>query len=552
MLGIRANRWAQLQDGGCCRRRVRLGCLVVILSAVAGPLGLPAARVSGAGTITSTASLVPVVACTRTGSYVPQWTWTSETGFGTVEWCGLYVPSDGQLFVAANASVEVLDQSFEALLAVGIDSQTRPEAGTLRYVNVYQSAPDIQSEPLGSARPAAISALKPVSAGYHYVSFLATRYNGPGTVSLRYPTLSAIFIPANSDVRTCQVHGDQLWTTGVSDHFAVVGESQAGPRVQCTVSIPNQNGYLFISADASVGEVWSALTAQGDDQTGVTSKAIGPQDDYGCELSGHGDYQGYFRASVDGLDDRNSDRIVNVYCHDGGDGTDKTAALSVLRRVNPEQLKPGMDHTVYLAARRDASSTSTLLNVKDPTLSVIFLPDSGFTAQACGSPPPKDPHQTDDEYWNQWGTWMSGSYSFSNIRQCSASVPAGGWAFISTSASAARLPADCNPPDPDVCGPYRAEFRLGIDTTAGAEETRRLVSIYDDPAGSTPGAVDGTDEAIAIMVVIPLAGGDHTFHFVGRRLDQTGGEAFLLYPNLTVITFVVPNSRVFLPVTLEP
>jgi hypothetical protein len=207
---------------------------------------------------------------------------------------------------------------------------------------------------------------------------------------------------------------------------------------------------------------------------------------------------------------------------------------------------------VYLAARREASSAATLLNVKDPTLSVIFLPDSGFTAHTCGSPPPPHPGERDGDYWSRVGrAWVWGSYSFGNIRQCTAGVPAGGWAFVSASASAARLPSDCDLLDPAVCGAYQAEFRLGVDTMAGAEDTNRRLDIYDDPDWSTLPSefADGSDDTAAITVLKPLALGQHTFYFVGRRLNQVGGEAFLLYPNLTVI---VPNSRVFMPITLEP
>jgi len=488
---------------------------VVAAGILAGRPGLAlAAQPVPIGSALPHASVVPLTACR--GADIAAWTTIYEQYFSPIQACVLVAPSSGQLFIAANASVEYLDGAYEVVMAVSVDSPLNPEPGTLRHVNVYSDSGD--SAGLGGVRPVTITLLKAVPAGTYTIYSLGKRFAGAGagTVYLRYPSLSVVFIPDDSGMPSCGVHGDRTWTSA----------AQAGSTWDlvdtCSVTLPNQDGYLFISADASLGEKWSAEAAQ------------------------RGDYQANFRISVGGTADRHSDRFVDIINHvTNDDGSDKVVALSVLRRVNAEQpIKPGTSVTVYLLASRHAGSASTLLSLRDPTLSVIFFPDLGFSAHTCGSPPPQHPTQSDADYWDAWTAWTWGSASFGNIRQCSASVPADGWALLVATASVARP----NRTDPcDVCAPYQAEFRLGVDTTAGLEDTRRLVNIYDDPAGRNPGVLDGSDESLSLVSLRALSPGPHTFYLVGQRRAGPG-MVLLWYPNLTVI---IPNGRLFFPLNIR-
>jgi hypothetical protein len=131
-----------------------------------------------------------------------------------------------------------------------------------------------------------------------------------------------------SSVITCGASGNLDWTT-TSNTFQVIR--------QCTLSVP-QNGWVFISADSSVAR----------------------QD---------GEFESQFEIDIDSTSgDANIDRWVNVY-NDSGDGTDESAALSVLKQVTSGS------HTFYFLGRRYSGAGTVLLY--DPTLTVLVPSESG-------------------------------------------------------------------------------------------------------------------------------------------------------------------------------
>jgi hypothetical protein len=311
-----------------------------------------------------------VITCGASGDLA--WTTTSDT-FQVVRQCTLLVPQDGWVFISANGSVALQDSKFEAQFGIGIDDSIFGEADTDRWVNVYDDSGN------GTDKSVALSVLKPVTSGSHTFYFLGQRYWWEGTVLLRDPTLTVIYIPsASAAALPCGASGD--WTTTITDTFQVIRE--------CTLSVP-QDGWAFISANSSVAR----------------------QD---------GEFEAQFRIGIDDSTggEADTDRWVNVY-DDGveGDGTDKSVALSVLKGVTSGS------HTFYFLGRRDSGAGTALLY--DPTLTVIYLPSASAAAIPCGA--------SGDLAWTTTIT-----DTFQVIRQCTFSVPQDGWAFISADSSVAR------------------------------------------------------------------------------------------------------------------
>jgi uncharacterized protein YhdP len=221
----------------------------------------------------------------------------------------------------------------------------------------------------------------------------------------------------------------------------------------------------------------------------------------------NGEYEAQFRIGIDSTSgDVNIDRWTNVY-NDGGDGTDESVALSVLKQVTAGT------HTFYFLGRRYSGTATALLY--DPTLTVVYVPSPSVAVLTCGASGNMD--------------WTTTSSSFGVIRQCTLSVPQDGWVFLSADGSMARSN-----------GEYEAQFRIGVDSTSGDLNIDRWVNVYNDGG-------DGTDKSIALSVLKQVTAGEHTFYFLGRR--YSGTATVLVYdPTLTV---VVPGARLFLPLVMR-
>jgi hypothetical protein len=237
---------------------------------------------------------------------------------------------------------------------------------------------------------------------------------------------------------------------------------------QCNLPLPT-NGWVFISANGSLLNY------------------------------NNGPYEANFRIGIDSTSgDSGTDRWVNVY-DDGGDGTDKSIALSVLRWVTAGP------HTFHFLGKRWSGSSTVY--VYDPTLTVIFIPAGETEILPCGV--------------SGGITWDTTSTAFQVIHQCSLTVPQEGLVFISADGSVARSD-----------GEYEARFRMGIDSTSGATDSDRFVNVYDD-------AGDGTDKSVALSGLRPITAGAHTFYFLGTRHD---GTATLRVHDPTLTAIFIPAA----------
>jgi hypothetical protein len=414
----------------------------------APPSSITAAELAGSGSL---------LTCSASGNL----NWTTTSGiFEVIRQCTLTVPQGGWVFISADGSMAREDGEYEAQFRIGIDN-TAGDPNIDRWVNVYNDSGD------GTDKSVALSVLREVSPGAHTFYFLGSRYSGAGTVLVYDPTLTVIFVPAShSQVRTCGASGNLNWTT-TSSTFEVIR--------QCALSVP-QEGWVFMSTDGS-----AALS--------------------------DGEYEAQFRIGIDDTSgDTNIDRWVNVY-NDGGDGTDESVALSVLKQVTP-----GTHSFYFLGSRYSGAGTGLLY---DPTLTVIYVPSPGAAAVSCGASGNLN--------------WTTTSNSFEVIRQCTLSVPQEGWAFISADGSTAWQD-----------GEYEARFRIGIDNTGGDANIDRWIDVYTDSG-------DGTDKSVALSALKHVTAGTHTFYFLGSR--PSGAGTLLLYdPTLTV---TVPGARLYLPLVIK-
>ena len=216
-----------------------------------------------------------------------------------------------------------------------------------------------------------------------------------------------------------------------------------------------------------------------------------------------GPYEANFRIGINNTaGDDDIDRWVDVWT-DNGDGTDRSYALSVYKQVAAGH------YTFYSLGRRSVGSAS--VRVYDPTLTVLYIPASSLVAKACGA--------------SGNLSWTTTSGTFDVMRQCTMTVPQDGWVFFFADASLGRQD-----------GPYEADFRIGIDDTAGDPNADRWVNVYNDTG-------DGTDKSVALTLRRPVKAGTHKFFFLARR--QSGTSVVKVYdPTLTVI---VPGGRTYLP-----
>ena len=282
-------------------------------------------RAAGTGTVTVYDPSLSVIFIPAAGSEIlacggsgnQNWSTTSSTA-AVVRSCSLTLPQDGLIFFSADASIARSDGEFEIHLQASLDAAS-PESAPDRWVNLYNDSGD------GTDKSAALSFVRPVSAGAHTFNLLASRYAGTATATLYDPTVSVIYIPlAATRMVAC---GDAQHT----NHTISTPSYQV--LTQCTLTVP-QSGWVFISADASLG--FAAAGAA---------------------------YEGRFEIGVDNPNgDANTDRWVNIYT-DATDGTDKTVALNAIRYLSAGT------HTFYMVGR--LASGAGPAQVYDPMISVL-------------------------------------------------------------------------------------------------------------------------------------------------------------------------------------
>jgi hypothetical protein len=280
-----------------------------------------------------------------------------------------------------------------------------------------------------------------------------TRAHSERPQPMALPGPAASVLAADGSPVACGASGGDDWMT-TADTFTVIR--------QCTLTVP-YDGWVFMSADSSLGRL-------------------------------DGAYEALFSIGIDGAaGDADLDRWVNVY-DDAGDGTDKVVALSMLKPITT-----GVHTFSFLGKRYNGAGTVLAYN---PSLSVVSMPSAGSRLLARGASGDMD--------------WKTTSSSFEVIRQCTLTVPADGWVFLSANGSLGWED-----------GAYEAAFSASIDNTSGDPDLERRVNVYDD-------AGDGTDESVALSALKPVTAGTHTFYFLGRALAGTS-TVLVFDPTLTAI-----------------
>ena len=246
---------------------------------------------------------------------------TTEATYQVVNQCSLTAPTDGWVYIAADASADTDSGYYGAIAGISIDNPSTIDHNIDRYF-------DVDIHPINGDTYTTVSAAVtlPLGAGTHNFYFLVRRDEGTGTVRLYDPTINVIYIPLESlDLIPSSISGNNVWTTDVA-------ELQVIRQLPFTAA---GDGFAFLSANAWVGS--QSETCRGHFRTGVDSN--------------NGDSNYY--------------RWLALY-PDSGDGTDKALAITALVPVTT-----GV-HTAYLVGQvYDGSCT---LRITDSTLTVLVPP----------------------------------------------------------------------------------------------------------------------------------------------------------------------------------
>lgn len=213
-------------------------------------------------------------------------------------------------------------------------------------------------------------------------------------------------------------------------------------------------------------------------------------------------YEGRFGLSIDsgGSALSATSRWVNIY-PDGGDGTDKTVATSILLSV------ASGTHTFYFLGTRYSGSGTVV--AYDPALSVAYFPVGSSQVKSCGV--------------SSSMNFTTTSSAFVVVQSCALDLPSPGWVYLNATASAAVEDA-----------PYEARYHTAIDNNAANTGwPDRWTNVYTDTG-------DGTDEALASSMLTQVGAGMRTFYFGVSRYTGSGAVR-LLNPSLSVLYFPENN-----------
>jgi hypothetical protein len=241
----------------------------------------------------------------------------------------------------------------------------------------------------------------------------------------------------------------------------------------CTATLP-EAGVVFINATAGVGMQDTA-------------------------------YEGQFGLNIDNAaaSIQSTNRWVNIY-PDGGDGTDKSVATSLLLPMSAGT------HTFYFLGARYGSGGTVL--AYDPALSVAYFPSAATPVKTCGV--------------SSSATFTTTSSTFIAVQTCSLTVPGPGWVYVNATASAGL---------PYGGGPYEVRYHVAMDDNSlNTGWPDHWTNVYTDTG-------DGTDEALASSMLTHIGSGAHTFYFGAQRYAGSG-TVQLYNPALSVLYF--PDNSV--------
>lgn len=440
--------------------------LAVAADSPAVPGVAPAATVSSAG---------PALwSCGASGG--PEWTSFSEE-LTPIKSCELTVPSDGYVLLSASATGTLggAQPGWVGNFRLGIDGQTDQlgQPGDDRTDRRLVMRADNRK---ATSKTVAATLLEPLAAGTHSFGFWGQAE--AGLVRLSNPSLSVVFVPGSgTDITACGTAPGTPWETTSASYFQ--------PIASCTLNLA-RNGHAYVVASGTASARNGAVNW----------------------------YEGRFRVGgeLGSQPQPSSDRWVNVYYT--GRSIDETVYTSALLPV-----EAGVRTFHFFGYRYLPKDGGQPVIVSDPTLAVLFFPDSSLAAQTCGGSNPDRVSIT--------------SEAFATAVSCQIQVPQPALAFIDASATAALGSQDRE-------REYEAQARLSVDGAGGLTDSERRFSIDAD---SVPEG-DGTDRTVVTNILTPLAAGTHTVSLDVRLLNQSV-SAGVLFPTINV--FVPGNFRLYLP-----
>lgn len=287
---------------------------------------------------------------------VGEWT-TSSSNPEKVAECQITTPSNGKILLIANLWMRLENGYYEADFRV-----QGPVRTVSRQVDVYDTGTD------GTDKSVTLSTIHEVTAGVNFLSLYGQRSDGAGAVKASNVTLSALFIPDGSRVKTCH-NAAFSWSTSVDTAYETI--------LDCSLTAP-EAGWAMVIGNSSAG--------------GVSSHP----------------YEAEFSIDIDETDgDPDVQRWFNYYDDAHDDGADGSVTIMALRPVSA-----GEHDFYFLGKRFDGVSTVQLL---DPTLSVLYIPGDSVQAKTCGA--------TDHG-------WTTTSSALESAIDCDIDVPQSSWAFV--------------------------------------------------------------------------------------------------------------------------
>ncbi len=230
--------------------------------------------------------------------------------------CSLSGLGMGSALVSSDGWMRLADSQAELNADLRGNQPTTVAPGTVRRLDVTG---DVVYDGVDSSL--ATSHLASLGPGTAYFYMTIARSSGPGTVSVMWPGLAALWVATGGPVLSNGAVLPGEWTTTTITSTTML-ETTLNPAV---------DGYFLILATASI----SPDTA---------------------------DYTAHFMARIDAGDDI-ANRYVKI-----NDTIDRNLALSDLVPVSAGS------HTIRLAGGRYDTPASTNLRVRDGSLSVIFFP----------------------------------------------------------------------------------------------------------------------------------------------------------------------------------
>ena len=298
---------------------------------------------------------------------------STATTFAPLLECSFKLSGAGHLIVLGNATVGLVNaaDSYQATLRLSENEGNNGNAIIERIVDVYPDHPALMSGGDGTDRSVALTGYYTVTAGTHDLKLVAKRSAGTATMKFVNATLSAVFIPDDTDLETC------------GGNFAV-GFLPADNYLEaaaCSFTAPRP-GLVFVSADGRLTKAGSSSP-----------------------------YEAAYRLMLDSGAAYSGIRYTDVYSYTADDENTTatvTAVFSVTAGV----------HTVTLSIKQQSGLGQVQLYY--PGLAVLFVPFDSPYAEACGA--------------LGASTWSNNTVNYTALASCTLAAPSDSWVFLSGNA----------------------------------------------------------------------------------------------------------------------